>query len=192
MISVWDDVMERKSNRLKNYDYSAQGYYFVSVCTAEKQKILCNIVGCGVLDAPKTELSAIGEMVNNQLAFMLDFYNEIKIDKYIVMPNHIHLIIKINNNSISDKRCVGVIPHSVGKCREATKGTGSSSAAPYNNMLSKFIGTFKRYTNKFANCNLWQKSFYDHVIRNEKDYLRIWEYIDTNPAKWTEDKYYTD
>ena len=165
--------MERKSNRLKNYDYSAQGYYFVTVCTSEKQKILCNIVGCGVLDAPKTELSAIGEMVNNQLAFMLDFYNEIKIDKYIVMPNHIHLIIKINNNSISDKRCV-------------------KDAAPYNNMLWKFIGTFKRYTNKFANCNLWQKSFYDHVIRNEKDYLKIWEYIDTNPAKWTEDKYYTD
>ena len=184
--------MERKSNRLKNYDYSAQGYYFVTVCTAGRQKTLCSIVGCGILDAPKTELSAIGKIVNNQLAFMLDFYNEIKIDKYIVMPNHIHLIIKINNNSTSNKRCVGVIPHSVGKCREATKGTGSSSAAPYNNMLSKFIGTFKRYTNKFANCNLWQKSFYDHIIRDEKDYLRIWEYIDTNPAKWTEDKYYTE
>lgn len=171
------ELQKRKPNRLSDYDYSRGGYYFITICTAEKQKILCNFVGCGVLDAPKTELSAIGKTVENRLTVMKDFYKEIKIDKYVIMPNHIHLIIKICNDNNSaeneNQRCVG-------------------DAAPYNNVLSNFIGTFKRFTNKTANRNLWQTSFYDHIIRDEKDYLRIWEYIENNPAKWNEDKYYTE
>ena len=166
--------MERKQNRLKDYDYSDGGYYFVTICTDHKQKLLCNIVGCGVLDAPKTELSATGKVVDAQLNTMKNFYKEIGIVKYVIMPNHIHLIIKINHNSntssVPNQRCV-------------------EDAAPYNNKLSSFVGTFKRYTNK-TGPNLWQRSFYDHIIRNEADYLRVWEYIENNPAKWAEDKYY--
>ncbi len=169
------ELQKRKPNRLKHYDYSSGGYYFITICTQNKQKIFGSIVGCGVLDAPKTKLSNIGRIVENQLMIMSNFYPAIKIEKYVIMPNHIHLIIKISNNKVSDERsnqrCVG-------------------DAAPYNNTLSNFIGTFKRFTNKECGHSLWQNSFYDHVIRDENDYLRIWNYIDTNPQKWAEDVYY--
>ena len=108
---------------------------------------------------------------------MSNFYQNIGIDKYVIMPNHLHLIIKITDNNGASgtphQRCVG-------------------DATPYNNLLSSFVGALKRFTNKTANCNIWQKSFYDHIIRDETDYLKIWNYIDTNPQKWAEDKYYTE
>ncbi len=158
----------RKPTRLKCFDYSANGYYFITVCTENKQKIMCNIVGCGVLDAPKTELSDIGKTVKKQLDFMDDFYNDIKIDKYVIMPNHLHLILKIRRDS-----------------------GASGTPHPTNNVLSCFVGSFKRFTNRAVGKNIWQKSFYDHIIRDENDYLRICEYIDANPAKWADDEYYT-
>ena len=182
------DFNIRKQNRLNKFDYSSVGYYFITICTAEKKNLLCTIlspstaenksgscVGFGVLYEPETELSAKGKNVEKQLAVMSDFYKEIKIDKYVIMPNHIHLIIKINSDTNSAKmslsRCVG-------------------DAAPYNSILSRFVGTFKRYTNKSVGSNIWQKSFYDHIIRDENDYIRICEYIENNPSKWNEDKYY--
>ena len=159
----------RKHNRLENFDYSTTGYYFITVCTAKKQKILCDIVGCGILDAPKITLSETGKIVKNQLDFMSDFYDNIKIDKYIIMPNHLHIIIKICGD--------GGVPR---------------TSHPTDNLISNFVGTFKRFSNKYVRNNIWQKSFYDHIIRDENDYLRIWEYIENNPAKWTEDEYYSE
>ena len=95
-------------------------------------------------------------------------YNDVSIDKYIIMPNHIHMIVILS-----------------------PKDGPSRTPAPTNMRLPFLISTLKRFTNRAAGISLWQRSFYDHVIRNEADYLRIWRYIDTNPAKWAEDEYYT-
>ena len=84
----------------------------------------------------------------------------------------IHLIIKIENRSR-----VGM------------------SQAPYptaNAIIPKFISLFKRYCNREIGYNIFQRSFHDHIIRGENDYLKIWNYIDTNPAKWEEDCFYTE
>ena len=88
------------------------------------------------------------------------------IDKYIIMPNHIHLIIKNEN------------------------GTASSFAEMLSPTVSQKIKSFKILVTKTIGKPIFQRSFYDHVIRDEKDYLRIWEYIENNPGKWTEDKYF--
>lgn len=80
---------ERKRTRLKNYDYSTPGYYFITVCTKDKQKTLCNIVGTGVLDGPKTEMLNYGLVAKKHIENMKGFYFNITVEKYVIMPNHI-------------------------------------------------------------------------------------------------------
>ena len=167
------ELQKRKSNRLSGFDYSASGYYFITICTAEKQKILCNIVGCGIPDAPKTSksvgancvrpqiiLSKIGQIIKNNIDMLDKTYQTVSVDRYVIMPNHLHLILMID---------------------------GRTQFAP---TISRVIKQFKGSITKQVGIPIWQKSFYDHIIRDEKDYLRICEYIENNPAKWTEDKYF--
>ena len=158
---------KRKPTRLKNYDYSNNGYYFITVCTYNKQKILCDIVGDGAFDVPKIKLSKIGAIVEKYI-LSTNNINELTVDKYVIMPNHIHLIIFLQNQN----------------------GT-SRAPSPTNNIISHSISTLKRFVNKDVGYNIFQRSFHDHIIRGEKDYLKIWNYIDTNPQKWKEDCFYT-
>ncbi len=164
------DLPNRKPTRLKNYDYSSAGAYFVTICTHNKQKILCDIVGDGVYDIPKTNLSKYGNIVFHNIKKMNLKYDDVQIDKYVIMPNHIHLIIKIFN-----------LPNN------------GLSQAPYptNATIPKFISLFKRYCNREVGHNIFQCSFHDHIIRGEEDYLKIWSYIDTNPLKWQDDCFYS-
>ena len=155
--------------RLPEYDYGANGAYFVTVCTEGKRCILGHVVGGGVLDAPYTRLSEYGIAAEKTLLEMSAFYKDVAIEKYVIMPNHVHFIISIN------------------AC-----GGPSRTPAPANARLPAFISTWKRFTNKKAGFPLWQRSYYDHIIRTEADYLRIWQYIDENPACWAEDEYYSE
>lgn len=158
----------RKPNRLKDYDYSTSGAYFITICTKEHKCILSRIVGDGVLDVPKTVLTEYGKIADNQLKTMSSFYEDIAIDKYVIMPNHIHLLISITD-----------------------LGTGSSGTpTPTNEKIARFVSTFKRFCNKQYGGNIWQRSYYDHIIRDDKDYRTRWRYIDENPIRWLNDKYY--
>lgn len=158
---------KRRSLRLPNYDYSANGTYFVTVCTEGKQCILGSVVGGGVLDAPYVQLSKYGISAEQTLLEMSTFYADITIETYVIMPNHVHFVITVS-------ACSGP----------------SRTPAPTNARLPAFISTWKRFTNKKAGFPLWQRGYYDRIIRNEADYLRIWQYIDQNPAHWAEDEYY--
>jgi len=158
------NLPKRKPTRLKNFDYSSGGYYFITICTHNKRKILCDIVGEGLCALPKIKLSSIGVIVNESIKYIDDIYENTFVDKYVVMPNHIHLIIK-----------------------NQTGGHGDPPLQIYD-----IIGRFKSYTTNKYDGELWQRSFHDHIIRGEKDYLKIWEYIDTNPQKWDEDCFFTE
>jgi REP element-mobilizing transposase RayT len=160
----------RKTTRLPNYGYSCPGYYFVTLCTKNKCKILGEVVGTGLLDGPKVQLSSYGETANKQLALMADFYDTIKVEKYIVMPNHIHLLLYI---------------------AEVCDGP-SGRATPTNSEIAKFVGTFKRFCNRQYGENIWQMRSHNHVIRGERDYQKIWSYIEHNAAKWQQDCFYVD
>ena len=157
------DLPKRKPTRLKDYDYSQNGYYFITVCTHNKQKILCDIVGEGLCALPSIKLTQIGTEIENSIKYINDNCNGIAIDKYVIMPNHIHLIIKI---------------------------TGGDGPPPLR--VCDIIGRLKSYTTKLHGDKLWQRSFHDHIIRGEEDNLKIWNYIDTNPQKWKEDCFYTE
>ena len=157
------ELPKRKPTRLKEYDYSTNGYYFITICTRGRKNILSNIVGEGLCALPRVNLTPIGKEVEKSIEH-INNYEGVVVDKYVIMPNHIHLIIGIK-----------------------TGGDGTPPLRVYD-----IIGRFKSYTtNKYCNV-MWQRSFHDHIIRGEKDYIEICKYIENNPAKWLEDKFYTE
>ena len=156
------DYPQRKTTRLKNYDYSTPGYYFITVCAKGKKKLFGDVAAGDEFSQSQPVRSKRGEAVCEQLEAMTGFYSNIVLEKYVIMPNHVHLLLQV-------------------KDEQGTRPT----------TLSGFVGTFKRFCNKSCGENLWQSRSYDHVVRNEKDYQRIWEYIDNNPSRWTEDSLYT-
>lgn len=164
------ELPHRKNTRLKNYDYSQAGYYFVTICTHNKEHLLSNIVGGGFHAAPQTELTDIGKEIIKSIEYINDKIPNVTIDKFVLMPNHIHFILIID------------------QVQEGGHG---------NPPLHKIIGQFKSYTNKMYNdlnqtkeLILWHRNYYDHVIRNNTEYQKIYEYIETNPLKWELDKYF--
>lgn len=163
-----DILPKRKSTRLKNYDYSAPGMYFVTICTKDRKCLLGNIVGYGDFDVPQMILSEYGKILDKYLKLMNEKYSHIVIDKYIIMPNHFHLILNI-------------VDYVSG---------ASGTAAPYNSEISKFVSLLKRYCNISCGKNIWQRSYHDHIIRGDEDYRKILEYIDTNVLKWEQDCFY--
>ena len=113
------------------------------------------------------ELSPVGQMVREEAARLPERFPHVAVDKYVIMPNHVHAILRL-----------------------------SASSAPTAS-LPEILGAFKSLTTRRWNQvrgvmgeRLWQRSYYDHVIGNQEDYLRIWQYIEENPAKWREDRYY--
>ena len=121
-----------------------------------------HIVGDGVLDVPHTQLSHIGKVINKYVISIDATYTDISVKKYVIMPNHIHLLILIDSEN-------------------------SNSA---NLSVPSLISTLKRFVNCEIGFNVWQRSYHDHVIRNVRDYGEIWQYIDENPFRWESDCYY--
>ena len=158
----------RKKIRLQGYDYSTPGYYFVTVCVEDGHEMLGRItVGATVPGRPCMELSEVGGCVDSAIKYYIT-NNVINIDKYVIMPNHIHLIIII----------------------QSELGIQSESGDRGRSPLQYKVRSLKSYITKQIGYSMWQKSFYDEIIRNEEAYQNIWRYIDNNPAKWAEDDYY--
>ena len=164
------ELPKRKRTRLETYDYDSPGCYFITICTKDKQKELCHIVGTGLPDGPILRFTKTGEIISRQLRYMSDFYQDIKLVKYVIMPNHIHLLLQITGSSNGP----------------------SGRPVPTNSKIAQYVGTFKRFCNRKVGKNIWQYRSHDHVIRSEQDYLKIWNYIDGNPSKWLEDCFYVE
>ena len=106
-----------------------------------------------------------GKMVDEAIQNIPSAYSALSVDSYVIMPNHIHMLLVID-----------------------TDPNGRSMIAP---TISTVVRLMKSAVSKDVGHSIWQRSFFDHVIRNEKDYQRIWEYIENNPIKWTDDCFYT-
>ena len=158
----------RKPNRIAGYDYSQSGAYFITICTQDRKKILSRIsVGTplpGCPQDPCVELLWHGKIADKYIRQMDTFYEHLSIDQYVIMPDHVHLLITIHDGH--PERCV-------------TTRTSE---------IARFVGTFKRFCNKEYGSNIWQSRYYDHVIRNQQDYNEVWEYIENNPTKWAINK----
>jgi len=163
--------MEAKNRihpRLKDWDYSHNGAYFVTVCVDKRRPILSTIVGRGLAPAI-AELNLWGKTVEAELLNIENRFPNIKIDKYVIMPNHVHAIL------ILESEVAGASP----------RPTVSDAICAW-----KSLSTRGCRQKGFTGQKLWQTSFYDHITRDENDYLTRWNYIDTNPARWAEDEYY--
>ena len=164
-----------KSNRLQNYDYSQAGYYFVTICTQDRINYF------GKIERQLMHLNEIGEIVKNQWVWLSTQYDYVELDTYIVMPNHLHGIVIIRD----DRRHRD-------KYRRCGSRTAPTEGKPKS--LGRLIGAFKTTSTKHINiyrgtpgAKLWQRSFYDHIIRNEKSLDNIRVYIRSNPLKWALD-----
>lgn len=173
-----NDLSQRKNIRLKGYDYSQPGYYFVTICTHNKQNLLGSVVGGGLCAAPSVRLSAIGKEIEKNLLKLPAIFAGIIIEPYVIMPNHIHFIVVLTGRNGDQDRC---------------KDPGRRGDLP----LHRVVGQFKSYTTKVfndlngtKNLILWQRNYYEHVIRNKDEYQKIYEYIHSNAAKWQDDKYF--
>lgn len=155
------DLPKRKNIRLNDYNYSSNGAYFITICTKNKENLLWkNVVANCVRPLDQLPLSKIGIVIENEIYKLNTVYENIKVDKYQIMPNHIHLIIFIYEDS-----------------------NGRTQFAP---TISRIIKQFKGSITKQIEFSIWQKSFYDRIIRNEKGYQEVWNYIHNNPLKYLE------
>ena len=154
---------KRKQNRLENYDYSQPGYYFVTICTKNKEHILGTVVGADVLIGPHVALSSEGELIESVISQMP------AVDKYVIMPNHVHVIFRLT---------------------ELQNGPMGTSAPTQS--LPQLVRYLKGRGTRLCGKTIWQRGYHDHIIRTGADYLRIWDYIDTNPVKWREDRYFAE
>ena len=161
---------QRKTNRLPDYDYSTPGAYFITICVEGRKCILGSIVGGGAFDAPCIHLTKIGSIVHRHIISGNNIPG-IRIDKFVIMPNHIHLLLIIDHTAVCNT---------------------SKPSSPANAAIPHFVSTLKRFCHRDSGVVFFQRSYHDHIIRGEKDYLKIWEYIDTNPAKWKEDCFYNE
>ena len=163
-------MKKRKANRLTDFDYSSSGYYFVTVCVKDRKNWFGGIV------KDEMVLNGYGKTTKDYWLAISEHYNNIDIDEYIIMPNHIHGIIIISSDMVGTEHCS--VP------------TGKN----HYGLLSKTIKSFKNVCTKhfrqqFNNNDfIWQRSFYDHIIRNEEALKKVREYISKNPLNWAIDE----
>ena len=148
------EFTERKVNRLSEYDYNTCGAYFVTICTKDRRKIRSQVVGDDAHIVPKPYGIVVEKYIRNIP----------QIDKYIIMPDHIHMIIRLDNGSMW--------------------ASTPTDTKPQHNRVSNIVRSLKILVSKEIGESIFQRSYYDHVIRNQKDYDEIWQYIENNPQKW--------
>ena len=166
------ELPKRKHTRLSAYDYSSAGAYFVTVCTQNRRCVLSRIVGRGLAPAEKSgiEYTSFGEIAKAQLLLLEERYPYLSIDLYVIMPNHIHIIMILN---------------------------GKSAGASPRPTITDIICAYKSLTTRECKKNgfdgkLFQTSFYEHIIRGREDYEEIVKYIYENPVRWFYDELYLE
>ena len=176
----------RKLARLKNYNYSSEGYYFVTICTQDRRSLFGKVeVGNDPGAGPGMVLNDIGWMVKSMWTQLPIYYPNIGIDEYVVMPNHLHGIVAMAGAGLPR-------PLSV---KSVFKHFSGAETAPLRiPALGQMVAYFKYQTTKGINIirstpgvSVWQRGYYDHIIRSENDLNRVRQYILENPAKWADD-----
>lgn len=165
MISVIDmEAQNRRQNRLAEFDYGQEGAYFVTLCTQNRARLfqIELPVGNGLCAVPKTSANQI---IHKWVRETENKFPNIVIDKYVVMPDHLHLIV-----TIKERHAGRSLPDIMRFFKTMT--TNEYIRGVKDGILTPF------------DRKLWQKSYYDHVIRNQQDYNEVWEYIQNNPTKW--------
>jgi REP element-mobilizing transposase RayT len=175
----------RHSIRLQGYDYSQSGAYFVTICTYGKEHLFGQIVHGEMC------LNEFGTIVEGEWITSARIREEISIGEYVIMPNHFHAIAIINDESMNDYYPKNVQQPPIIPSDNTPNGSAprsiSSLMAGFKSSVTKRINQLR----KMPGIPVWQRSFHDHIIRDEEDYIRICNYIENNPLKWLDDDEYT-
>ncbi len=176
-----DELKKRKNTRLKGADYNRNQAVFLTICTKERKCILSRVVGTGVLDGPQIELTKYGRIADKYIHQLNDFYDDLSVESYVIMPNHIHIMLWVKGTEN-------------GPSRTLVADGPSRTPVPtvQNSIPSRFVSTFKRFCNKEYGINIWQYRSNDHIIRNRQDYEEHLRYIFENPIRWYYDELYTE
>ena len=163
---------QRKPLRIPHYNYNANGSYFITFCTHDRKNILVSHYTTDVsytITRVWANYSEYGKIAQNVIE---NFTNDlgVKIDCFCIMPNHVHMILSIDNNISND-------------------------AKTHRSQISKVVGYIKTSISKkihtlYGKQKIWQRGFYDHIIRNQQDFDEITKYIEENPYKWNLDSLY--
>ncbi len=162
----------RQSIRLKNYDYSKPGYYYVTICSQNRECMF------GEINNSHITLNTPGKTINKTWREIPKYFNGIGIDEYVIMPNHIHGIVKIHDGN------------TIGQAQ------GPAPTMPLPDVIKRFktltthkyIDGVRKKSWKPFKKRLWQRNYYEHIIRNDIELDEIRKYITENPLKWSEDK----
>jgi len=166
-------LMKRRSIRLKEYDYSQTGAYFLTICTYRRQCLL------GTMVDGKVILSSIGTIVVEEWLRSAEIREEIELDAFVIMPNHLHGIVAMQRG---EREIVSNCLKAQGRIMKP-KTIGS--------FVSGFKAAATARVNELRGTpgkSLWQRNYYEHVIRSEKELNRIREYIENNPLRWHIDR----
>ena len=168
---------ERKNIRLSNSALYDRGVFFLTICTLNRACILSeiecseNLENTYIAKRYLVKLSRCGEIVEKYISQLDNFFSDISVKSYVIMPNHVHILLSV-------------------KIQSGPSGTPVPTIQ--NSTVSRFVSTLKRFCNKEIGENIWQRGSYDHIVRNRDDYNEILKYIRQNPANWYSDNLYSE
>lgn len=179
---------QRRSPRLRDYDYRQNGAYFITICTHRRRYLFGQVVD----DAMR--LSAIGELAEAAWTTIPDHFPFMELDAFAVMPNHVHGLVVITSDSSSEyeRRTRYISSLQPGSSPKEQRANGATAGS-----LGVIVASYKAAVTRAVNRTidkpprpLWQERYYDHVVRNEEELNRISDYIVANPSRWQEDSLY--
>jgi putative transposase len=166
----------RKSIRLREYDYTNPNWYYITICSYKMENIF------GKVEKNKMILNKEGEIVEQEWLKIKELRKNIDLDYYVVMPNHFHGIVIIESR---DK--ASLVPTEERRFGKPVAGSLSTIIGSFKSAVTKRINELRKY----KSTPIWQKNYYEHIIRNEMDLFYIRRYIELNPLKWELDEYYS-
>jgi len=180
----------RHSIRLKGYDYAQPGAYFVTIVTWQRECLFGKIVD-GVM-----QVNDWGNLAQNEWHRLVYRFNNVQFDEFVVMPNHVHGIVVILDRGMDES--VGARQEKPSPISESPLASPLPNGHPFgvlSGSLGAIVGAFKSTTTRWVNgirrtpgAPLWQRNYYEHVIRNESEWARIRQYIQSNPTQWEIDQ----
>jgi REP element-mobilizing transposase RayT len=178
------ELPQRKQTRLKDYDYSRNGAYFITLCVKDHAKLLCEIVN------GHSELTKYGRVVEHEINNIPLIRKECVVDTFVIMPNHIHLIVQIVVGGDGNRPVLPKWAKQERQAEQEQEQRADCHPPLRRKSVSNMVQGLKGAVARRVGFSFWQRSFHDHIIRDERDYNRIAEYIETNPQNWQDDCYY--
>ena len=190
------EIHQRKLICLKGYDYSKNGIYFITICTKNREnifgeitttKIANNPVGAHCMcPEPEIILNQYGKIVEEEIIRTTEIRENILINEYVIMPNHIHLLIEIADNKSDEKQ-----GHM--QCAPTVEKFGKSTSNSISTIVKLLKASITKKINILRNTEglpVWQRNYHENIIRTEATYIKVSDYIRNNPLKWEDDMYF--